>query len=351
MKQLLTLFFCLFLLPLSAQSTKGKWYLSGNTSLELAFPYTARRIPASFVRSARIGYALSDRLLVGTDLYAGDQLSESGTNSHYFFRPFARYYFAPASKKLRLFGQVGAFTIGDFAFGSKLETDFHLGGGAEMTVAADIVATGLLRYRARAQGIDYVELALGLNVLVGKRGDALLKLPKKGSWMIDPSLGTLQFGQNGEGSFSQFLGNIRLYGLYYLSNSLALEAGFDLATDQFSFPFTVTPDDTRNTYTTAWIGARKLFNTYRRFQPYLAARFRSDFGHFRQTFTGQGPDFPREVTTTQVYTSLDLGAGVQYFLSDRVVLDGNVFWRKALSGRGEENTSSLRIGLKVALPK
>ncbi|MEL7161116.1 MAG: hypothetical protein AAFN92_10180 [Bacteroidota bacterium] len=356
MKHLFTLVLLCSCLGLGAQSCKGKLYLSGNTHFRYGQETPVDNADrTATVQSSQIGYFISERLLMGTEFYLGPRLAQFGGNSNYYLRPFARYYFSSPTKKARIFGQLGMLTVGDFGFGNILETDFHFGAGAEITLTPDLVATGLLRYRAFASGLNYTELALDLNVLVGGKAGPPTVFPSRGSFLLDPSFGSLQFGLRTRDNTSRVIGNLRLNGLYLLGDKLALEGGFALTTDRYKadgriIRFEGVPS-AQDAQLELWAGVRYFFSTNKRFQPYLSAQFR--YYSLQRTdeiliTTSRGEDLLRREDLA-INTYLNLGGGALFFLSERVAIDAAIYGQEALSS-GDESGVQGRVGLKVILP-
>ncbi|MEM1358319.1 MAG: hypothetical protein AAGF89_08980, partial [Bacteroidota bacterium] len=354
-KHLYTLFLLVLTLSLGAQSNKGSVYLAGNTNFSLTTVLDGSEESRVALQSARIGYFLSNRFLLGTDLYLGsrDNRQQFGSNSSYYLRPFLRYYLTNrGDNKLNYFGQLGLYTLGDFGFGTNFETDFHFGAGVEIGLYEGLVATGLLRYRARAFGLNYTELELGLNVLLGGNQAGVAPFPVRGEILIDPAFGSLQFGSRKrvDEDVTHLIGNLRLNGLYFLSEKWLAEVGFAVNTSQYesngSLSFERRDVGPNDLTIQTWIGARRILSQQGRLRPYLSSKLLLEAQRIeRDDFFIGG----RSVVIKNTDEYAALGGGAFYYLSDRIALDGKMDWNLSLTDT--PSFVQTRIGLKVLLPR
>jgi len=371
MRFTLTLLFFLTTLAAFAQSRKGHFYLSGNTSLSAERVISDdtdafSRLTGTGVnriggdeggvtwraRSSRIGYFITNRLLVGTDLYVGTKSFDGWDESNYFLDPFVRYYVTDRpGKKINFFAQLGFGTVGDYGFGSNYETNFHFGGGAETRLAGDVAASALLRYNAQASGLNYTELELRLNALIGGgSGKSAGRALVRGSIMIDPAIGNILIGHRGRDETLNLIADLNVSGGYFLHDRWMVEAGISVNTDRFisdnNFQrrFNSNSDELR---ITAMIGGRFFPALISRLRPYLLARSR--FSHIKQSSTlSFGGNAGQEIIDTQSALHLQAGAGTLLSLSSHVALDAEVLYAAPVSGEAQREVRG-RLGLKVFL--
>jgi opacity protein-like surface antigen len=366
----ITLIFVLTTLTAFGQSRKGHVYLSGNTSLSAERVFAdPEPLPVIGVfrpnanededvttwraRSSRIGYFLTHRLMVGTDLYVGTKTFDGRDESNYFLDPFVRYYVTNRpGRKVNFFAQLGFGTIGDYGFGSNYETNFHLGGGAEIRLSDDVAASALLRYNAQAAGLNFTELELQLNVFIGgglgkSAGPTLVK----GSIMIDPAIGSIQLGHRGRDETFNLIADLNLSGGYFLHDRWMVEAGFTLNSDQYrsNNDFDRLAAETGELQASALLGGRFFPTSVSRLRPYLLGR--THFSLNEQSLTPSfGGAAGREITNTQSALHLQAGVGSLFSLSDNVALDAEVLYAAPVAGEALREVRG-RVGLKVFLPQ
>lgn len=368
----ITLLFVLTTLTAFGQSRKGHVYLSGNTSLSaeriftdpdpvqlLGFNQFTVTDEAAAVtwraRSSRIGYFLTNRLMLGSDLYVGTKISESFRESNYYLAPFVRYYVTnEPGKKVNLFAQLGFGTIGEYGFGRNFETNFHLGVGAEARLADDIAATALLRYKAEASGLNYTELEFRINAFVGGGlGKTAGLALAKGSLMLDPAIGSIQLGHRGRDETLNLITELNVSGGYFLRDRVMAEAGFSLNTDRYTSNSGLDRRffirESEQLAVTAIIGARYFIVGTSRLRPYLLGR--TNFNLAEQIrIPASGGVTGDERTTTNSTLHLQAGAGTLFSLSSHLALDAEVNYAAPLSDGALREVHG-RIGLKVFLPQ
>ena len=245
----------LLTLALSAQDRKGSFYLGGGTSatyqsingssttgvtgVAIDRPGDLTGLRATSFRS---GYFLTNRLLVGSRI---DYLNASVDQGYLFdlfeggnrlvLKPFVRYYLldgkAEAKRPLAVFGELGFGTIG-FGRGEAFETDFHLGLGAEVNLAAGVVGTAGLYYNANALGLNYTNLNVGLNLLTGQLAlGAPASWLRAGTWTTNGQWLNLAYGhtRRGERTDSDLQLQLSPRLGYFVLDGLLLESTLDLS--------------------------------------------------------------------------------------------------------------------------
>lgn len=375
MRLSITILFVLLTLSAFGQSRKGHVYLSGNTGLS-AERVSAAPAPTFFsvgtpgtnpiftgadtgsavtwrARSSRIGYFLSNRLMLGTDLYVGTKAFDGRDESNYFLDPFVRYYVTNRpGQKVNYFAQLGFGTFGDYGFGSNYETNFHIGAGAEVRLTDDVAASALLRYNAQASGLNYTELEFQLNAFIGgglsKSANSALM---KGSIMIDPAIGSIQLGHRGRDETFNLIADLNVSGGYFFHDHWMVEAGFTLSSDQYrsNNTFDLRGGNTNDLQASAMIGGRFFPTGASRLRPYLLGRT-----HFRLNEQSQTHSFGgttgSEIASTQRALHLKAGAGALFSLSSHLALDAEVLYAGPISGEALREVHG-RVGLKVFLPQ
>jgi len=371
MRLLITLTFILSSLLVFGQSRKGHFYLSGNTSLSAerilpAEQTTFGQFPATIrgqfgeiegesswrARSSRIGYFVTNRLMVGTDLYVGTETTDGQDRGSYFLDPFVRYYVTNRpGKKVNYFAQLGFGTFGEYGFGSNYETNFHLGAGAEVRLSDDVAASALLRYNAQASGLNYTELEIQLNAFIGgglgkSAGPALVQ----GSLMIDPAIGSIQLGHRGRDEILNLITDLNVRGGYFLHDHWMVEAGFSVNTNQYSSGESFggrLENEFSELEANALIGARFFPAGSSRLRPYLLGR--TNFSLNEQIRTPSfGSAAGLETRNTQSRLHLQAGAGALLSLSNHLALDAEVLYAAPVAGEAQREVRG-RVGLKVFL--
>ncbi len=320
MRQLLSFIFLLIISSLSAQSRKGSLLLAGDTGADVtAFSNVGNQFWDA--GSSRVGYFLLDELVIGAEVSLRTNLFAFQTPEDFRINPFVRYYLTELEgRKSTFFTQMGVGTFGAFSdFGStaSFETDFHVGAGAEYIVADNLLAEGLLRYNAKAFGLNYTELSLRINVLVGNgSGKTYMPLMAK-DIMINPSGGNVQLGVRGREGVSHLIADLRLEGGVFLTNNLIFEAGFTLERDAYRADpgnFEGVRNRPRITEVDVYAGGRFLLPG-ERLRPYLQARI-SRFIQ-RTAFDDQSGQQP----VTEGVNLFGLGGGALVFIAKNVAFD------------------------------
>lgn len=363
----ITLLLVLITLSAFSQSRKGHIYLSGNTSLS-AEQISAEQ--ASFFRqvpviigsrfiensdndafawraqSSRVGYFLTNRLMLGAELYFGSKITNGVDESNYFLNPFVRYYVTDRpGGEINFFAQLGFGTIGDFGFGSNYETNLHLGVGAEVRLTGDVAASALLRYNANAWGLNYTEFELRLNTFLGGGlGSSVGPALVRGSIMINPSIGRILLGHRGRDETLNLITDLNVSGGYFLHDRLVVEAGLTINTDQIS-----SAGQFKHIETSSFIGARYLPTLAFRLRPYLLGRTHFTFAEVDRTLLNVSTNTQFEDVRVQSLLHLQAGGGVLVPLSDNVALDGEVLFAAPVSSEALREVRG-RVGLKVFLP-
>ena len=141
-------------LCLSAQSRKGQLLLAGDTKANALVVGGFGNNQLWDIGTSRIGYFVSDEILVGVEASLRTNLFAFQTPEDLRINPFLRYYFTELHRnKFGYFLQFGVGTFGafsDFGQTANFETDFYAGFGAEYAVAPNLLAEGFLRYNAKA---------------------------------------------------------------------------------------------------------------------------------------------------------------------------------------------------------
>lgn len=363
MRLFYALFFSLLAFPLSAQQRAGKVLVSGNTSVGLTERNRVDNSGIFFgqpgdpnakvldwrVRSSRVGYHLTERLLFGTDAEVTTIFFNQEYREIIKLRPFARYYFSDrADRRFSFFGQLGFGTFGDFEYNSSYETDFHFGAGVDYNYGNDLSAEALLRYNANASGLNYTELSIRINTYLGGGNGRPFSGLRKGAIMIDPTGGTLSAGFRGRDDVSRLIGELTVGGGYMITNHLLVEAGGSVCRDAtngndvFGASGVLT-SSSGNTELESYLGARGLLGRAR-LRPYLmgGVSYRSVR---TDATTFNGFDLAGEtVSTTNAYG----GVGALYGITPRVMVDGGFSYHPALSDNAD-NFQRARLGLKIFL--
>lgn len=330
---------------LNGQSdNKGKFYLSGNTSLTTNNDLVNGSGQISF-SSSQLGYFFGSKWLVGAEVVAGSD-ENLYDNSPFTISPFARYYFRQRGKT-QLFGEVGFGTIGNFGFGSSFETDMHAGVGAERNFGDGVVGTALLRYKAYASGLNYTELDLGLNVILG--GEQIIESfagRRRGALLIDPTFGGVRFGLQKRNNLQDLQLDLQLGVGYFVTEHLLAEAGGNIATFNTNFgDLNFRGQTEQNTIDwDAYVGFRYFLpSATGRLQPYAVVRAAATGFSNTQEFTNFGNQ-----TTSDYSITGEGGLGTLYYLTSRAALDFNVRYQKRLELRPDRGHAiGGSLGLKV----
>ncbi|WP_020570353.1 outer membrane protein [Neolewinella persica] len=363
MKSIITLFLILFTLALSAQNQKGNWYLDGSTSAGYgrSVGRSSFNLSGFSATTSRAGYFFTDRLLIGTGVrfvsLGGQGGFQGETNLQ--LRPFARYYFLGGDqRKVNFFGEFGFGTFNLFSGREGFETDFNLGGGAEISLLPGVLGTLNLRYDANASGLNFTTLAFGFNVLTGQlenTGGAVSL--REGTITTRGRLGAISYGRmssNGLVDQSTVINLMPWIG-FFLSDRLMLEGGLDISYGSSSREIGGF-NQGRTTFSGASAGANINLRYYLKkegtFFPYLMAgggfifnnnRFSNDFG---------------ESNESSQTVPLRLGAGASYFLSPNLALDVEFAYNRSdqisqfqIASELSNSRIGLGVGFRFFLPK
>lgn len=366
MKAPFTLFFILFTLTLSAQYEKGNWYLDGATNAGYGHSLNNRAFSLSAVSASsyRLGQFSTDRILVGMDISFVSVFGQSSFTgvTNLELRPFARYYFPGSEqRKVSYFGEAGFGRVGLFGGDQGFETDFHFGGGAEVSLRPGILGTASLRYNAYADGLNYTNLTLGLNVLTGQleNSGSAVSL-SEGVISLRARLGAISYGRmssNGLVDQSTII-NLSPWMGYFISDRLMLEGGLGIfhqsANNEINEINVFRPEGEKTSSTSVGvnINLRYYLKKDGRLLPYLMAG-----GGFTFTNRSFRNDFGESSESTQT-VPFRFGAGTSYFLSPYLALDAELAYER--SNRISQfqiatETPSSRVGLNVGfrffLPK
>ncbi|MFT5999460.1 MAG: opacity protein-like surface antigen [Neolewinella sp.] len=315
----LTLLFSLLIaaLNLNGQSeNKGKFYLSGNTSFSYSTNFRNTFSQSAF-ESTHLGYFLTNRLMVGAEVLAGTD-EDFYDDSPYIISPFIRYYLpVRLGGNTQLFAEGGFGTIGNFSFGSNFETDYFLGLGAERSFGDGVVGTARLRYKAKSLGLNFTELDLGLNfILGGKQNWDGFAAREKGGLLIDPDLGRISFGHRSRDNFRDLRLDLNVGLGYFLTQNLLVEAGYtaesiDVDRDGVGLQEINTRD------WEVFAGLRYFVSgTGKRLQPYVLGR-----AGLAGTSLIIGDATFGQQTTSDSFSYAEVGAGALYYLTKNVALD------------------------------
>lgn len=323
-------------------------------------PRTSAPRPSRQVISSPIAYSLVGSL-VGLSVQTFPGFDFSFENVNLSLLLFARYYFPGGDKrKVSYFGEVGfgGFYISSLTF---VEPDFHFGGGAEVTLFPGVVGTALLRYDANYLGrSNAVNLTFGANVLLGQLEQPKDKaVVKGGTFTTTGNLGGAYFGSDNLFSESDGLGGFSLIPSlgFFLADGLMIEAQLSISylrfkrTSEFRGVIRAATDDI-------------LINNIGLSLRYYPLKS----GTFLPYVTGGGgyQDYwAKSVSATGFETIREFnslfyqaGAGVNWFLSPNVALDGSIRYRSR-EFSNESTFSPLEtiknvqaeIGLRLFLPR
>ena len=304
-------------------------------------------------QSSHVGYFISHRLLLGADVYVGTKMTDGWDQSNYFLSPFVRYYATDRPEKgLNLFAQLGFGTVGEYGSGSRFETNFHLGVGLEKRLTENVAASALLRYNARATGLNYTELALRINAFLGgQQPPSSRPLLAKNSLLLNPAVGSIRTGHRGRDNTLNVIADLNFSGGYFLTDQLLLEAGLALFANDFTsegFSTLSGPRSSVDIHNDLHLGVRYLPFIPSRLRPYLLGRGSYSIHNRTQTFVTT--TFTNEeffTSTSEVH--LQVGAGALYPLSGQLVLDAELGYAAPLTSNATRRLHA-QIGLKVVLP-
>jgi hypothetical protein len=366
MKFLTTLFVLLFTLSLSAQYQKGNLYLDGGSQLDFLnnVGNSSLGINVAAANASQFGYFFTDRLLVGTSINAynistGDfSVSEGAFQLQ--LKPFVRYYFpAKNGGRFNFFGDVG-FGTQTFSngFNSGFETDFHFGGGAEIFLQPGIVGTVGLQYDANASGLNFTNLNLGLNVLLGQleNSDSPVALTSR-TVTIDPNVGQISYGRMGANGEVNNSTTVRLTPKvgFFLTNNLLVEGKASIVHNgetrnigSSSFQ----PNKTQTTEIGTGVDLRYYPIHLGRFLPFATLGGGVQFLH-QSSDSGFGT-----IKSNVAFGNWQAGLGASFFLSPHLSLDGAVTYQRTsiqlLNGESfnfrVSNYVALNVGFKYYLP-
>ncbi len=324
-------------LSLSAQDRRGNFYLSGNTEFEYSklgservnywtYPTNLfQRFEGARFTSFRSGYFLTNRLLVGTRVdyvnAASDPNYQYNEEGALTVKPFLRYYFLDLhSAPLSFFGELGFATFG-FGNATRYETDFHLGLGAELVLAPGVLGTANLNYDANADGVNYTNLTVGLNVLTGQlQGNAVTASLGRGTFSTTGRFGSIAYGRNQSGNNldSDFRLTLTPRVGYFVLDGLMVEAAVEYTYNHYDFdrafnrPFNASASITDFE---AGVRARYYFLQRGRLLPFASA----GIGYFRYRQEANGARGDLNLAAKSFVWQA--GAGVSYFLSPQLALD------------------------------
>ncbi|MEM9928343.1 MAG: outer membrane beta-barrel protein [Bacteroidota bacterium] len=339
----LLLLFC-FSFSLAAQYEKGTWYLDVNNQVQVV----NTNFGFGDLLESRLtgGFFLKNNLLVGAQLELGTLFGEGLNTSTHQVVPFVRYYFPAAQqRKLRWFAEAGA----GLQFESNLQANVQLGAGAEYQIAPGIFATADLRYRSEVdRQLGGFSFNLGLNVRLGdaETENGPLVAGQKGSFLLDGTFGSVSRSQLR--TFDVFSAGLAVRGGYFLTDNLLLEGGASIYASSVDSDSEIGFESDLFGFS-AQVGTSYLFNTGKRFRPYLAGGLRYDNSEqdSRQVIN----DEPRIFLFSDQGLSAYGRAGFLHQLNSRLALDVYFGTHLRLTGEGRDNQLSGGAGLKVFLGK
>jgi hypothetical protein len=337
-------------LNLSGQSeNEGKFYLSGNTSLTYSNNFKNTFEQASF-EAKQFGYFFTNRLMIGAEVIAG---TDEGLydNSPFVISPFLRYYLPiNRGKKTQFFAELGIGLFGNFGFGSSVETDLYLGVGAERSFGDGVVGTARLRYKANAWGLNFTELDLGLNfILGGKQAWGGFAAQKRGTFLVDPNLGRIGFGHRGRDNTQDLRLDLNVGVGYFFTEHLFVEAGYDAETMNLDSDAMTGLREFNSNSWQAFLGLRYFLPTASgRLQPFIMASAGWAGASSNIDFTAI---FPQPNSNIDPSTFSELGAGTLYMLTKKAALDVGIRYQSEGLGlsSGGANAVVGSVGLKVFL--
>lgn len=360
----------LFALNLTAQERGGSIYLSGPTGAtyqsvtdggsEASSPFSrANNDSGLTLRTYRAGYFVTNRLLVGTRVFYSSFAAEPeftfGSSDELILRPFARYYFLQSdARPFSVFGELGfgAFTVGR---GRGMETDFHLGLGAELSLAPGVLGTANLNYTSNATDLNITDLTVGLSVLTGQLSHGESGSLRVGTLMTSGQLGRAWFGrmdrQGGIDSRLNF--NLSPQVGYFVRDRLVIEAAVNVAHEDSRSEISTFRSFPTGAYTD-WsfdLGTRYYVYRANRLKPFASAGL---------GYRGVNESSPQFGSVERSFRSVfyRAGAGASYFLSDKLAIDLAANYQvenpKHTDGRfvGDLPRNRVRVeaGLRFVLP-
>jgi len=344
----LTLLFSLLILAISLggqSDNKRKFYLSGNTSLTYANNFRNTFEKAAF-EAQYLGYFFTEDLMVGVEILAGTD-EDLYDGSPYIISPFLRYYLPiNGGKPTQFFIEGGIGTIGNFSFGSSFETDFYFGVGAERSFGDGVVGTARLRYKANALELNFTELDLGLNfILGGQRSWDGIAVRQRGAFLVDPTLGSIGFGHRGRSNLRSLDLNLDVGVGYFLTQDLLVETGYSSKTNDVD----IGGNGLFNSRTwEAYAGLRYFLPVAnRRIQPFLIARA----GRAGASFESESSSFGIQ-SSKRSSSFAEGGIGTLYMLTKQAALDVSFRYQTGLDvSAGSAEMLVASAGLKVFLGK
>lgn len=320
MRSFLILLLTISTICLSAQSRKGQFLLAGDTRAN----YRGVALAGNQfwdIGTSRIGYFFTEDLLLGAEVSLRTNIFSFQTPEDLRVNPFLRYYISElAGDKTDFFVQFGVGTFGAFTdFGStaSFETDFHVGAGIDHAVAPNLLAEGLIRYNAKAFGLNYTEVSLRMNVLIGNETEDEDGPLRAKDIMFNPAGGNAQLGLRGREGVSHLIANLALEGGFMVTDHLLFEAGVLVERDAYRADpgnFEGVRDRPLITQFRGYVGGRFLL-PFEGIKPYGQVRL----SHFSST-VGYDDQFGRG-STTDASGQLGLGGGAFVFIAENIAFD------------------------------
>ena len=292
--------------------------------------------------STTYGYALTDRLVIGSSLATGGGLfagSATGVSGYRWYglglQPYLRYY-AHQTADMGVYGQVSSpigYNDGDFHGFEALTAT----AGLQFPVARNVRLGPTVNYLVQP-GRNRMSVAANLELVLGERGEGESVVPalRRGSIMLGAQFGELAFARH------TFGGGARLGGHYFLTDRLAAGVVLGFSTLRLGSPDATSDFSVRGASHALGLDARYYLTTARRLVWYLAAGADYNFQRYRYGSTFDRSD--EERSSAAVHAAL----GLQYFLRENVALE---FGPKFSYGLGDFATSeaSFTVGARFFL--
>ena len=322
MRQIFTLVFLLVSSFAFAQVRQGDRIITLNNEVDLftgsdfaTFRYEVEGQSTLGGVALTLGYALSDRFVIGSSLGSGGAYSPGPISSGDGFssyslglRPYLRYY-AVNSPQMGVFGQVSApvgYGNSEFYGFESLTSTV----GVQFAVAPNVLLGPTVNYFAQA-GRNQLNFAARLELVLGRTTEAESVVPAfhKGAIMLGGQVGELTFAKR------SFAAEVTVGGHYFLSDRFAGGvtlgySGVRLGHGGSSTDFGLT------TYGgSIGVSGRYYLTTARRLVWYVAGGAEYQFQSYR--FGGGFNRDDEDVSTTNLIAA----GGGQYFLRENIALE------------------------------
>ena len=283
-----------------------------------------------------LGYALTDRFVIGSSLGSGGAYSPSPTSSGDGFssyslglRPYLRYY-AVNSPQMGVFGQVSApVGYGDsefYGFSSLTSTV-----GLQFPVAPHVLLGPTINYFAQ-EGRNQLSFAARLELVLGRttEEESLVPAFHKGAIMLGGQVGELSFAKRSSAA------EVTVGGHYFLSDRFAGGVTLGYSGVRLGDGGSGTDFGLSGFGGSIGLSGRYYLTTARRLVWYLAGGAEYQFQSYRF-----GSSFNRDDEDVST-TNLIAAGGVQYFVRQNIALE---FGPKVSYGFGNLARTNLWLNL------